>query len=55
MTAIDRAFQPDPERARVYDRAFEAYVGLYPALSFANSSARARTAARVGAGAGAAA
>jgi sugar (pentulose or hexulose) kinase len=45
MTTIDRAFEPDPERAQVYDRVFEAYVGLYPALSFANSSARAQTAA----------
>ncbi|MEO8272662.1 MAG: FGGY-family carbohydrate kinase [Chloroflexota bacterium] len=33
MTAIDREFEPDPERRAVYDRAFEAYVALHPAIS----------------------
>jgi sugar (pentulose or hexulose) kinase len=33
MTAIDRRFEPDPGRQRTYDRVFEAYVGLYPAIS----------------------
>ena len=33
MTSIERRFVPDPERGRVYDDVFEAYVGLYPALA----------------------
>lgn len=33
MTSIDRRFEPDRERSRVYDDVFEAYVGLYPALA----------------------
>ena len=33
MTAIDRRFEPDPERAHIYDEVFEAYVGLYPAIA----------------------
>ena len=33
MTATDRRFRPDPERQRVYDRVFEAYVALHPAIS----------------------
>lgn len=33
MTSIDRRFQPDPERAASYDRVFDAYVGLYPAIA----------------------
>lgn len=33
MTAIDRRFAPDPERRRLYDRVFEAYVALYPAIA----------------------
>ena len=37
MTAIDRRFEPDPARARVYDRVYEAYVDLYPAISAALS------------------
>jgi xylulokinase len=32
MTTIERRFEPDAERAASYDRVFEAYVGLYPAL-----------------------
>ena len=51
MTAIDRRFEPDPERARLYDRAFEAYVGLYPAIA----SARRPVASDTGVGAGVAA
>jgi xylulokinase len=37
MTAIERRFEPDPARARIYDRVYEAYVGLYPAISGALS------------------
>lgn len=33
MTAIDRRFEPDPERRATYDRAFEAYLALHPAVS----------------------
>jgi xylulokinase len=33
MTAIDRRFEPDPERQRAYDRVFEAYVALHPAIA----------------------
>ena len=33
MTAIDRRFEPDPSRRAIYDRAFEAYVALHPAIS----------------------
>lgn len=33
MTAIDRRFEPDAERHRVYDRVYEAYVALHPAIS----------------------
>lgn len=33
MTSIDRRFRPDPEQAAIYDRLFEAYVGLHPAIS----------------------
>lgn len=33
MTAIDRQFEPDPARRAVYDRAFEAYLALHPAIS----------------------
>jgi sugar (pentulose or hexulose) kinase len=33
MTLIDRRFEPEPERAAIYDRVFEAYVGLYPAIT----------------------
>jgi sugar (pentulose or hexulose) kinase len=33
MTAIDRRFEPDPERHRIYDRVFEAYVRLHPAIA----------------------
>jgi sugar (pentulose or hexulose) kinase len=33
MTAIDRRFEPDPERHRTYDRVFQAYVALHPAIS----------------------
>jgi xylulokinase len=33
MTAIDRHFEPDPARAAVYDRAFDAYLSLHPAVS----------------------
>ncbi len=33
MTAIDRRFQPDAERSAVYDRVFEAYVPLHPAIA----------------------
>jgi len=32
MTAIDRRLEPDPELHRVYDRVYEAYVGLHPAI-----------------------
>jgi xylulokinase len=42
MTAIERAFEPDPARAQVYDDAFEAYVGLYPALSAARVASASR-------------
>jgi xylulokinase len=31
MTSIDRRFEPEPERAAIYDRVFETYLGLYPA------------------------
>jgi xylulokinase len=33
MTSIDRRFLPDPEQAGIYDRLFEAYVALQPAIS----------------------
>ena len=33
MTSIDRRFEPDPERGSIYDRAFEAYLGLWPAIA----------------------
>lgn len=33
MTAIDRRFEPDPDRREVYDSAFEAYLALHPAVS----------------------
>jgi xylulokinase len=33
MTAIDRRLLPDPERHAVYDRVYEAYVDLYPAIA----------------------
>jgi xylulokinase len=33
MTAIDRRFEPLPEAAATYDRVYEAYVALYPALA----------------------
>jgi xylulokinase len=33
MTATDRRFEPDPERVSTYDRVFEAYIGLYPAIA----------------------
>ena len=32
MTVIERRFEPDPARAAMYDRVYEAYVGLYPAM-----------------------
>ena len=33
MTSIDRRFEPDPERQGIYDRVYEAYVGLHPAIA----------------------
>jgi xylulokinase len=33
MSAIDREFEPRPDAAATYDRAFEAYVALYPAIA----------------------
>jgi xylulokinase len=33
MTAIDRRFEPDPERGQRYDAVYEAYVGLHPAIA----------------------
>jgi xylulokinase len=33
MTSIEHRFTPDPERGRVYDGVFAAYVDLYPALA----------------------
>ncbi|MBI2780523.1 MAG: hypothetical protein HYX55_01845 [Chloroflexi bacterium] len=33
MTAIDRRFEPNPDRRLVYDRVFEAYLALHPAVS----------------------
>ncbi len=33
MTAMDRRFEPDPERSAIYDRVFETYVALYPAIA----------------------
>jgi xylulokinase len=32
MTVIERTFRPDPARRAAYDRSFDAYVRLYPAL-----------------------
>lgn len=32
MTAIERRYEPDPERRAVYDRVFDAYLSLYPAI-----------------------
>jgi xylulokinase len=32
MTSIDRRFEPDPERAAIYDDVFESYVEMWPAL-----------------------
>jgi xylulokinase len=51
MTAIDRRFEPDPERARIYDRAFDAYVELYPALVAARTPGSVRPQAGTGAAA----
>jgi len=50
MTAIDRSFEPDAARAAMYDRVYEAYVGLWPAIAAALQAAP-----RPVAGAGAAA
>jgi xylulokinase len=33
MTAIDRRYEPRPNAAATYDRVFEAYVALYPAIA----------------------
>jgi xylulokinase len=33
MTAIDHRLEPDPERHAVYDRVYQAYVGLHPAIA----------------------
>jgi xylulokinase len=33
MTAVDRRFEPDPERRTIYDRAYEGYLALHPAVS----------------------
>ena len=33
MTAIEGRFEPDPERRAIYDRAYETYVALYPAIA----------------------
>lgn len=33
MTAIDRRFEPDPERRAIYDRAYAGYLALHPAVS----------------------
>ena len=33
MTSIDRRFEPDPANRAVYDRAYEAYVALHPAIA----------------------
>jgi xylulokinase len=33
MTSIDRRFEPDRASAAIYDRVFETYVGLYPAIA----------------------
>ena len=33
MVAIERRLAPDPHNRAVYDDAFAAYVGLYPALA----------------------
>ncbi len=32
MTSIEQRLEPDPERRTVYDRAYDAYTSLYPAL-----------------------
>jgi sugar (pentulose or hexulose) kinase len=32
MVRINRRLEPDPERAALYDRLFEGYRALYPAL-----------------------
>ena len=51
MTAIDRRFEPDRARAPIYNRAYEAYVGLYPAIKSAMPSHRRPSAAPAGAAA----
>jgi xylulokinase len=33
MTSIDRRYEPDPERQQIYDRVYEAYVALHPAIA----------------------
>ncbi|HUQ44559.1 MAG TPA: FGGY-family carbohydrate kinase [Candidatus Limnocylindria bacterium] len=33
MTAIERRFEPAPERRANYDGVYEAYIGLYPAIA----------------------
>ena len=33
MSVIDRRFDPDPERRQRYDRVYDAYVALHPAIS----------------------
>jgi xylulokinase len=46
MTSIDRRFEPDPERQAIYDRVYEAYVALHPAIApvFARRGERAANA-----------
>ena len=51
MTTIDRRFEPDPARARIYDRAFDAYLALYPALVAARAPRPLHAPARRGAAA----
>jgi len=51
MTAIDRRFEPDPSHTSAYDRAFEAYLGLYPAIKPVLRALAPASTARVGAAA----
>ena len=33
MTVIERRFEPDAERQAIYDRVYDAYVALHPAIA----------------------
>lgn len=49
MTSINRRFDPDPERQAIYDRVYEAYVALHPAIAPVLARTRGRRARAVAA------